>query len=30
MIAYKDGRHVRLISRAGKDHSHRLPTLPPP
>jgi len=36
MIAYKDGRHVQLISRAGKDHSHRfadlaaaIGTLPP-
>ena len=36
MIAYKDGRHVQLISRAGKDHSHRfadlaaaIRTLPP-
>ena len=27
MIAYKDGRHVQLISRAGKDHSHRFADL---
>ena len=36
MIAYKDGKHVQLISRARKDHSHRfadlaaaIRTLPP-
>jgi len=27
MIAYKNGRHVQLISRAGKDHSHRFADL---
>ena len=27
MVAYKDGAAVRLVSRAGKDHTRRFPDL---
>jgi bifunctional non-homologous end joining protein LigD len=27
MVAYKDGTAVKLVSRAGKDHSRRFPDL---
>ena len=30
MVAYKDGTHVRLVSRAGKDHSRRFADLAEP
>jgi len=27
MLAYKEGRQVRLVSRAGRDHTRRFPKL---
>ncbi len=27
MLAYKNGRAVKLVSRAGKDHTRRFPDL---